>query len=245
MPKPSSTVNLSSISEGGDRLPGGKYTLKLVAIEPKKSQADKDMIVGTWEVMQGPSEGLKHTEYYSLVVTEDKNTGAIRAPGIISIKKTLAAAGKALPDDFDFPLDPTAVQKLVYGRLKNVLLTGTVTEYKQKDKETGEIKDRTRLSIVGPATRGKTVATDDEEKIEIEDDPKPAKKPAKNGTAKKVEEVEEEDDEPAPPPKKVAKKPVPVDEDEEEETDDDLDEVEIEEEEDETPPPPRKQVARK
>ena len=124
-------VNLGEIESGGfAQVEPGKWRAELVDCEEQESRAGNPMLVWTWEVKEGPSEG-----------STIKNFTSLQDHALFGYKETVTALG--VPDDYEEELD---TDRLI-GR-EAILTIGT---RKDRDRNTGEEREFASVNRVDSA----------------------------------------------------------------------------------------------
>lgn len=152
-------INVDEISAISDRVPPGRYTARLNAVEGKASKAGKPMVQATFEVLKGEHEGRDATAFYSLTVSQGKD-GRKYASGIIEMKRAFSAVNAPLPNSYSFPLDASAAAKLfhskIYGKNVEIAILEEIDTKGNLDSD-GNPKKYTRVKVLGAGSSPSTV----------------------------------------------------------------------------------------
>jgi hypothetical protein len=138
------TINIDDLSEGGGRVPAGRYRARLMQSEGKTSKKGNPMLEVAWLILEGDFEGSECKQWFPLVVSEAKNgSGKKYSGGIMDMKRTFSAVEKPLPSGFKFPLDANTANQLFAKRLKGVEVELALID--EKPNEDGKVFTRTQV----------------------------------------------------------------------------------------------------
>jgi hypothetical protein len=128
-------VNLADVGERGGNVEPGKWESELTDIEETKSSKDNDMLVWSWEIKEGPSEGEIIKSWTSLLEN-----------ALFNLKEHLVAFGA----------DPEAEVDIEGDKLMGRRATLVVGTRKFKDRDSGEDRETSSVIKVLPLSKSKS-----------------------------------------------------------------------------------------
>jgi hypothetical protein len=150
-------IDLDRVVGPGTRVEYGRYTGKLASVEIQHSNFDKaPKLLARYEITEGPYRGMDVPEYYPLMALPPKKPGGPWfAPGLAAIKAAFAAIKAPVPKPF--PLDAERAKKAFAMALGRKSLLIDVVQDHYKDRDTGEMKEKRVVRIIGLANAPATV----------------------------------------------------------------------------------------